>query len=135
MRSDPPSVAAANLNHWAASRYDADNAGGFYESYFLRANHPSRPLAFWIRYTVFSPKGRPDLATGELWAIYFDRDKRSTTATKESFPIGQCALSKSGMDVRIGPALLTNERLDGQAASGGRSIAWSLECSGSEQPL
>lgn len=29
---------------------------GHYESFFQRANHPTRPLAFWIRYTIFSPK-------------------------------------------------------------------------------
>jgi hypothetical protein len=33
---------------------------GHYESFFQRANHPTRPLAFWIRYTIFSPTGHPD---------------------------------------------------------------------------
>ena len=37
---------------------------GHYESFFMRANHPARPLAFWIRYTIFSPKNRPENA---LW--------------------------------------------------------------------
>lgn len=61
-------------NHWNAARYDGSERG-HYESYFQRANHPSEPRAFWIRYTVFSPKGRPSDALGQLWAIYFDRTK------------------------------------------------------------
>ena len=32
---------------------------GHYESWFQRANHPSRPLAFWIRYTIFCPARPP----------------------------------------------------------------------------
>ncbi len=43
---------------------------GHYESFFQRANHPSRPLAFWIRYTIFSPKNRPQDALGEVWAAF-----------------------------------------------------------------
>ena len=61
-----------------ASRWDLDHAvyepgqaGGHYESYYQRANHPSRPWAFWIRYTVFAPAGRPEAAVGELWAVFF----------------------------------------------------------------
>lgn len=50
----------------------AGGAEGHHESFFLRANHPSRPLAIWIRYRIFSPAGRPGDAVGELWAIYFD---------------------------------------------------------------
>ncbi len=46
-------------SRWNACRFVPGDAGGHYESYFQRANHPSRPLAFWIRYTVFSPAGRP----------------------------------------------------------------------------
>ena len=53
-----------------AFRYDGGSQG-HYESYFQRANHPSEPRAFWIRYSIFSPKGRPRDAFGERLAIYF----------------------------------------------------------------
>ena len=56
------------VNH---ARYHGQN-DGHYESYFLRANHPARPLAFWIRYTLFSPKDHPEQALGELWAVFFN---------------------------------------------------------------
>jgi len=56
--------------NWA--RYQPGQAAGHYESFFQRANHPTRPMAFWIRYTIFSPQNHPENAVGELWAIYFD---------------------------------------------------------------
>ena len=45
---------------------------GYYESFFQRANHPTRPLAFWIRYTLFSPRAHPEQARGELGIIVGD---------------------------------------------------------------
>ena len=41
------------------SRFDPSTSDGCYESYYLRGNHPTRPLAFWIRYTNIRPDGRP----------------------------------------------------------------------------
>ena len=57
-RPDPLMRAQVN---WA--QYDPSQPGGHYESYYLRGNHPERPLAFWIRYTIFSPAGRPERCT------------------------------------------------------------------------
>ena len=56
---------------------------GHYESFFLRANHPSLPLAFWIRYTIFSPQGQPEKAIGELWAVYFDGELLAVTVYRK----------------------------------------------------
>ena len=68
---------------------------GHYESFFQRANHPTRPLAFWIRYTIFSPKDRPNDALGELWAIFFNGETGSHVAVKKEAPPVNC-------DLRIG---------------------------------
>ena len=120
---------------WNASRFRRGETGGFYESYFQRANHPDRPLAFWIRYTVFCPRGRPDDAVGELWAISFDGETGEIVAVKEAFPIEDCAFSATGLDVRIARATLTDRALDGAAASGSHAVQWSLEYTGTEPPL
>jgi len=69
------------------TRYRKGQKKGHYESFFLRANHPKKPLAFWIRYTIFSPENRPDDAIGEIWASYFDGSTRRHTAAKEEFPL------------------------------------------------
>lgn len=115
-------------------RYDG-SARGHYESYFQRANHPSRPLAFWIRYTVFSPKGRPQDAVGELWAIWFDGERHTVTAVKEVLPFSRCALWAHGLNARLGEAVLDDRGLAGQAQSLGHVVAWRLEYTSPHEPL
>ena len=67
--------------NWA--RFRAGQMTGHYESFFQRANHPNRPLAFWIRYTVFSPRGHPEQAVGELWAIVFNGETGQPIVVKQ----------------------------------------------------
>ena len=111
-------------------------AGGHYESYFLRANHPERPLGFWIRYTVFSPKGRPDAALGELWAIVFDGEARQCVAVKRELPIAECGFGgDDSPDVRIGDAALRGAEAHGAATSAGHTVGWTLAMRGEPQPL
>lgn len=122
-------------DRWNRCRYVEGDAGGHYESYFQRANHPERPLAFWIRYTVFAPRGRAGDAVGELWAIYFDGERERVTAVKEVVPIRDCRFASRGLDVRIGGASLTDGRLRGRASSGGNTLEWDLRYRGDEPPL
>jgi hypothetical protein len=120
---------------WNGSRFRREDRGGFYESYFQRANHPERPLAFWIRYTAFCPRGRPDQAIGELWAIFFDGETSRITAVKEAVPIADCHFSPLGLDVRIAGATLTDRALNGRAASESHTVQWTLDYTGHEPPL
>ncbi|MDH5490771.1 MAG: hypothetical protein OEY14_02235 [Myxococcales bacterium] len=116
-----------------ALRYDG-GSGGHYESYFQRANHPDRPLAFWIRYTVFVPKGTTH-GLGELWAIYFDGEQERITAVKEVRPLDECTFSRSRLDARIGASTLNGRGLEGEARTGEDRIGWALEYASSEPPL
>jgi len=117
-----------------AFRY-AGQAGGHYESYFQRANHPTRPLAFWIRYTVFSPRGRPHDAVGELWAIWFDGETKAITAVKEVVPFARCTFSADALSAHIGEATLDAAGLTGSASSLDRTIAWDLRYTSPSPPL
>jgi hypothetical protein len=116
------------------SRYDG-SAGGFYESFFQRANHPGRPLAFWIRYTLFSPEGRPNDAIGELWAIYFDGETKRHVAAKQELPFADCEFKRDGFGARIGGAELSSGRLHGAAASPNACLEWDLTFAGDADPL
>ncbi|MBK8942151.1 MAG: hypothetical protein IPM79_32235 [Polyangiaceae bacterium] len=120
---------------WNAARWAAGDPRGHYESWFCRANHPTRPLAFWIRYTIFSPKGRPGDAIGELWAIAFDGEKRRVVAVKEEHPIRACTFAKGELSARIGEATLDQESLVGSAACGGHRLAWQLGFTSPCRPL
>jgi hypothetical protein len=121
-----------NIN---GSRFRPQDRGGHYESYFLRANHPSRALSFWIRYTVFSPKGRPQDAIGELWAVIADRERGRNVGVKKELPIAQCTFDRDGLAVRIGDATLDDAALQGSAATGGHEIRWDLHYRGDQKPV
>lgn len=117
------------------ARYQPGQQTGHYESFFLRANHPNRPLAFWIRYTLFSPNRRPENALGELWAVFFDGETRQHVEVKQEIPITQCVFNTSTFFVRVGDTCLEPGKLNGAVASGGHRIAWNLIFSGDAEPL
>jgi hypothetical protein len=58
-------VAAADVQ---AVFPDAPPRAGLYESFYLRAVHPERPLGVWIRYTVHKPPGAGGTARGRAAA-------------------------------------------------------------------
>ena len=109
---------------------------GFYESYFQRANPPTRPLAFWIRYTLFSPAGRPGDARGELWAIVFDGESGRHHVAKQELPFSErCAFASDRLAVTVGDARLEPGRLTGAAGDGADRITWDLTWQGGGSPL
>lgn len=121
--------------YWNRSQFDSEGRKGHYESYFLRANHPMEPKAFWVRYTIFAPKGRPADNIGEIWVMYFDGTGNCVVAAKEEIPISQCSFSRWGQDVRIGDSTLVPGKFQGKAKSEGNSIHWDLVFNGGQEPL
>jgi hypothetical protein len=130
--SNSLSLMREQANH---TRYQPRQMAGHYESFFLRANHPNRPLAFWIRYTLFTPNRRPEKALGELWAIFFDGETHQHIAVKQELLIKQCVFKTSEFFVRVGDTCLEPGKLNGMAASGNHRIAWNLTFRGDADPL
>jgi hypothetical protein len=142
----------ATANH---ARFLPGQRAGHYESFFQRANHPTRPLAFWIRYTIFSPEGDPHAGVGELWAIVFDGESGIHVAVKREVPLfsssrgsalGSHAAVGGGHDtrvsfardrfsVRVDDAELGAASLRGEASSRGHAIGWDLRYRGGEAPV
>jgi hypothetical protein len=120
-------------DRWLLDRaqYRPDQRLGHYESFYQRANHPHRPLAFWIRYTIFAPAGDPSAAIGELWAVVFDGETGRHTVAKEEFPLADCTFDRDGFGVRIGRSELGRDALVGAAGA----IRWDLEYDGDEPPV
>ena len=79
-------------DRWLLNRtvYEPGQRSGHYESFYQRANHPDRPLAFWLRYTIFAPAGDPGAAIGELWAVAFDGETGEHAVAKQELPIADC---------------------------------------------
>ena len=108
--------------------------GGHYESWFLRANHPHKPQAFWIRYTLFVPADdRPSL--GELWAIWFDAGRDQVVAVKNEYPLTACHFGREQMDVRLPAASLASHALTGHATHAGHTLRWDLRYGDGGTPL
>ena len=49
---------------------DVPHGKGHYESFYLKACHPSEPLGIWIRYTVHKHSNKEP--KGSLWFTLFD---------------------------------------------------------------
>ncbi len=116
------------------ARFRLGEARGHYESWFVRGNHPTRPLAFWFRYTVTSPANRPQDGVAELFAIVFDGERGRHFVAREKLALSDAMFPSAGLDVRIGSARLTRDHASG-AANGESRIAWDLHVSGGTAPL
>ena len=107
---------------------------GHYESWFVRANHPHKPQAFWIRYTRFiAADDRPSL--GELWAIWFDAERDQVIAVKQEVPLERCRFDTQRLHVEVGGARLIDHELHGAADHNGNRIQWSLNYQGDDHSL
>ena len=118
----------AGLANWEGCRWDGH--GAFYESWFQRANHPSRPLAFWVRHTIFCPAGRPEAAQGEIWSIWFDGENGRVTAGKTEIAGSTCSFDPHRLDVQMPGARL----LPGELEGGTEVMAWKLNWSSGGPP-
>ena len=120
-------------DRWLLDRaqYRPGQRAGHYESFYQRANHPERPLAFWIRYTMFAPDNDPAAAVGELWAVAFDGESGRHTVAKAEYPIADCEFDRDAFGVRIGGNRLGPGALAGSAGA----ISWDLAYDGDEPPV
>ncbi len=116
------------------SRYDPEQSTGLYESYFMRANSPDNKQAFWMRYTVFNPKGRPLEALGELWVIFFEKGK-APVGLKKELPIAECHFARDRFAVRVGEAMLEDGSMMGGVSHNQQSIEWELTFGGGRKPM
>lgn len=108
----------------ARVRFDPDSTKGHYESWFIRANHPTRPLAFWFRYTIFAPRHARDRATAELWGIWFDGEHH--VARRIDVPLSRCRFEGARtLDVTVGDAHLALDAA-GEATGALGDLRWRL---------
>lgn len=101
---------------------------GHYESFYLKACHPTEPIGLWIRYTVHK---RPGAApTGSLWFTLFATD--GPQAVKQTFAnVG----TPEGGYIAMGEAAFTPTVAQGAAEGEGRRASWDLAVAGTEAPF
>ncbi len=112
------------MTDWDGCRWDGRS--GHYESWFQRANHPTRPLSLWIRHTIFCPKGNPGAAEGEIWSVWSDGEKGTTFAQKTELPRRDCSFDSSSLDVKMPGGSVK----PGHVHGGTGKLKWDLRWSG-----
>ena len=121
------------------SRYHGHGHGhgqkkGFYESFYQRANHPTQPLAFWTRYTIFSAKNKPEESIGELWGVFFNGMTGEHVAIKKEWPLSHCTFDTTKFFVKVGEAILQEGSLKGELSADKKRLGWNLTFETKEKP-
>lgn len=105
---------------------------GHYESYFLRANHPTKKQAFWLRYTLFSSKDKT-LETAEIWGAFFD--KNEVIAIQQDISLNDCNLDNSQHAIELGSSYLKfahsgSGSVKGKASDKNKNMSWNINYQG-----
>ena len=92
--------------------------------------------AFWVRYTIFIPTGRPQDAIGELWAVVFNASTGRHVVAKTEVPFDRCTFSNDRFAVGESPTSeLAPGVLVGRAGSSTNSVMWNLGYEGDAPPV
>lgn len=115
-------------------RFDPRSLDGHVESHFLKANSRGGKRAIWIRHTIHSPKGKPEAATAEVWAVAFQRDTPSfPKAVKATIPASEARFRDRPFRLEHDHGVLQTGRargfIDGTQdhASGRHTVQWALD--------
>jgi len=101
---------------------------GHYESYFVKAHHPTEPKAFWLRHTVHQRPG--EAQTASLWLTLFDDDAHpKVTAGKQTF--AGARVPEHGY-IAIGDATLSRHGGSGRLESPTLAADWDFTVRGAE---
>jgi hypothetical protein len=105
----------------------------YYESRYIRANHPDLPQALWLRETLLLPTAGD--AVADVWVMVFDPDGTGNRALKQPYPIDAAAYEYDDWTARIGATTLDGRSAEGvvtgrgssiAGSAGGRSARWDL---------
>jgi hypothetical protein len=96
----------------------------YYESRFLRANHPEEAQAVWLRHTLLLPTAGDPVA--DMWVMVFDPDGAGNQALKEPYSIDAADFHYDTWTARIGAATFDDRSARGVVTGGSRSARWDL---------
>ncbi|MFZ0832778.1 MAG: hypothetical protein WAM92_06775 [Mycobacterium sp.] len=104
----------------------------YYESRFVRANHPDRAQALWLRETLLLTGS--GAASADVWVMAFDPDGHGNIAVKQPYPVQDAEFGSNPWTVRIGDTFLDDGRAHGSLV-GARTAAWELSITGGGEPV
>lgn len=104
----------------------------YYESRYIRANHPDRAQALWLRETVLLTSS--GAASADVWVMAFDPDGHGNVAVKQPFPLEEASFDSDPWAVRIGDTFLDDAHARG-SLPGPRGASWDLSITGAGEPV
>ena len=106
----------------------------YYESRYIRANHPDEPQALWLRETLLLPSvGEP---VADVWVMVFDPVGAGNRALKAPYPIDAATYDYDNWTARIGAASIDDRSAHGVVTAGSRSARWDLRITpGAAEPV
>lgn len=96
----------------------------YYESRYIRANHPEQPQALWLRETLLLPTAGDSVA--DVWVMMFDPDGAGNRALKEPYSIEAAAYEYDNWTARIAATSIDDRSAQGVVTGGNRSARWDL---------
>jgi hypothetical protein len=106
----------------------------YYESRYIRANHPELPQALWLRETLLLPTAGDPVA--DVWVMVFDPEGAGNRALKEPYPIDAAVYDYDDWTARIGAATVDDRSARGVVTGRNRSARWDVRITpGSEKPV
>jgi hypothetical protein len=96
----------------------------YYESRYIRANHPERPQALWLRETLLLPTAGDPVA--DVWVMVFDPEGEGNRALKQPYPIDAADYEYDNWTARIGATSIDDRAAEGVVTGGNRSARWDL---------
>ncbi len=111
---------------------DVAPSAGHYESFYVKATHPTGRRGVWIRHTVHQRPDQP--AAASLWFTYFDASAPSPRAAKVTVGPEELSAPQEAF-IRIGDAILAPGKATGAIETPELGAGWDLHFSDGAEPL
>ncbi len=99
----------------------------YYESRYIRANHPGRPEALWLRETLLLPQ--TGSASADVWVMLFDPAGAGNRALKVPHPVDNADFRADPWCARIGSTTLDDHCARGELTAQNRTASWDFRMS------
>jgi hypothetical protein len=100
----------------------------YYESRFIRANHPDRAQAIWLRWTLLLPV--PGEPVADVWVMLFDPDGAGNRAIKVPHPVTEADYLSDPWSARIADTVIDDVHASGTLDG----AAWDLVIAPGDEP-
>ncbi len=120
--------------HDNAIRWQSGDTGGHVESFFLKANDPAEERAFWLKFTIFAPRGGQG-AVAEVWAIQF-HGGQGHRAGKQTFPVAELRPGPGRVGLTVGDCRFEPGHSAGRMkGADGQEFSWDVSFDRDRAPL